>query len=240
MDLVKTCRYAHCVLACIWMSFVSTCWATFRVFSDFWWVWAPWKRLGQYELRYMFCPHSFARSLVNTLRWNWRGLGQHMLRCILCARCQGMGLVNTYWDAFCVLGNMGWFWSMQVEIFLGPCWHGEGNLSTQLWDAFCVHVSKGWMYSTLSEVHFASSLSLVSYGFRQHMVKFILCPRYFGMGFVNTNWDTFCVLPGIVWVWSTLVEMHFVCSMAKDGFILQRSKQIFCPRWHERCLVNTC
>ena len=41
---------------------------------------------------------------------------QHMLRYILSHRWHGIDLVNTYSDKFCVLADLGEFWSKHVEI----------------------------------------------------------------------------------------------------------------------------
>ena len=50
--------------------------------------------------------------------------------------------------------------------------------------------------------------------FGQHM----LTPRLHGMRLFNTSRGTFCVFGGMKWILSTHVEMHFVSSLAWEGF----------------------
>ena len=105
------------------------------------------------------------------------------------------------------------------------------------WDAFCFLAGMGCVWSTQVDMHFVCSLACD--GFGQHMLSCILSSRWHGRGFVNTCWDTFCVLAGIGWVWSTYVGMHFVSSLSWEGFGQHMLKYILCSRWQGTCLVNT-
>ena len=127
----------------------------------------------------------------------WDVLGQHKLRCILCPRCLRMDLGNTSWDAFCVLAGMDWFWSIQFEVHLmfSRC--------------------KGGVWSTQVEIHFMSSLAWE--GFGEHVLRCILCPRFLGIGLINSSWDTRF----------DHVEMYFKSSLAWDMLTL-----LLCPPWH--------
>jgi hypothetical protein len=84
-----------------------------------------------------------------------------------------------------------------------------------------------------------------------------MCPRWQVMGLVNTFKGTIYVLSGMGWVWATKVEIHilsslawkrfgqtqveihFVFLLAWEGFGQHMLRCIFCPRLHERGLVNT-
>ena len=74
----------------------------------------------------------------------------------------------------------------------------------------------GWIWSTHVNMHFVSWLEWKGYG--QHMMRCIYYHRWHCMSLVNTRWDEFCVLACIGWVSSIHVEMHFVSSLAWDGF----------------------
>jgi hypothetical protein len=64
------------------------------------------------------------------------------------------------------------------------------------------------------------------------MLRFVLCSRWYGRGlvelyfvcllawegFVNTCLDSFCVLAGIEGVWLIQVGIHYVSSVAWNGF----------------------
>jgi len=74
------------------------------------------------------------------------------------------------------------------------------------------------------------------------------------MVLVNAFWDTFmfslewvgigqhlfCVLTGMRLGWSTNVEMHYVTSLALDGFGQHMLRNVLCRRWHGREFVNIC
>ena len=72
------------------------------------------------------------------------------------------------------------------------------------------------VWSTQVEMHFVSLLEWD--GFGQHLFRCILPPHWPGMGLVSTGSDTFLVLADMGWVWSTYVVMHFVSSLAWEGF----------------------
>jgi hypothetical protein len=44
----------------------------------------------------------------------------------------------------------------------------------------------------------------------------------------------------MVWIWTTHFEMHFVSSLAVEGFDQHMLRCILCPRWHGKGLVNRC
>ena len=82
------------------------------------------------------------------------------------------------------------------------------------------------------DINFVSLLSWE--GFIQHKLRHILCPRWHVRGMLNTCWDAFGVLPGIGWVWSTHIELHFVSPLALEVFGQDKLRCILCPRWRER------
>jgi hypothetical protein len=92
-----------------------------------------------------------------------------MLRCILCARLHGRGLPNQDEMHF-----VGWVWSKQGDM------HFVCSLALE---------------STHVEMFLVSSLALESFG--QHMLSYLLCPRWQGMGLIITCCDAFCVFAGI-------------------------------------------
>jgi hypothetical protein len=67
------------------------------------------------------------------------------------------------------------------------------------------------------EINFESSLSWKAFG--QHMLRYILCPRWLGRSLVQ-------------------IEIHFVSSLIWDGFGQHRLRYIMCPR-RQRILVKT-
>ena len=141
----------------------------------------------------------------------WDGFCQYLLKCILCADILGI-------------------WSKQVEI----CF-----MSLLSWDVFV---------STQFEIHFVSSQASVE--LYQHKLSYILCPLWHWRGLVieiqfvsssvYTSGNTFCVIAGVIVVWSSCVEIHFLSSMAFKGFVQHMLKHILCPHWEWRCFVNTC
>ena len=75
------------------------------------------------------------------------------------------------------------------------------------------------------ETHFVSTLTLVDTcydascdldGMGQHMLRCILCVRWQCRSKLNACRDAYCVLAGMSWVWSTHVEIRFVCLLACD------------------------
>jgi hypothetical protein len=154
-----------------------------------------------------------------------------MLRCILCIPWHRMYLINRSWDTLCVLAYIGWVWWTNwdascvlagmgghkihtLRCILCSCWRGLDlvNISryafSELVDGWCV-------WSKLVEVLFCP---------RWHEMDLVitrwdsLCLRWQGRGLVNTWWDAICVVTGAGGIWSTQVEMHFVSSMAWEGF----------------------
>ena len=113
------------------------------------------------------------------------------------------GLVNACWDAFYVIAFMGGVWSTHVDIHFVPRWHG---LVITSWDTFCVLAGMGWVC--------------------QHKLIYILCHRWHGRGLVNACWDAICDLTSMVW--STQVEIHFLYSLALEGFGQQNFRYIVC------------
>ena len=132
---------------------------------------------------------------------------------------------------------MGGVWSTQAEMHFLSWFSCDGFVNTS-YDAFCFLAVTGRVWSTLFEMYFEFSLAWE--GFGQRKLWYILCPRCHESGLVNTSWDTFCVLAGIGWVWSSQVEMHFAFTFLLDGFGQHKLRYILCPRWHGMCLVNTC
>ena len=96
----------------------------------------------------------------------------------------------------------------------------------------------GGNWSTHFEIYFVSLLTWD--GFGQHRLRCIFCPRWDGIGLVNTSSDIFYVLAGMEGVWSTHVEKHFVSSLACEAFGQNMLRGILCLRWHRLGLVNTC
>ena len=75
----------------------------------------------------------------------------------------------------------------------------------------------------LLRLHFISSL--IWEGFGQHILSIIFSPRRHERGLVNTCWNIFCVLAGMGWIWTKLVEMLF--CLACDRFV-QHMLRFFC------------
>ena len=145
-----------------------------------------------------------------------------------------MGLVNAIGVAYCVFVGMRWDFSKFFEMyFLCLRWHGIGMVNTY-WEELCVLVSMVTDRSTHVMINFVSLLAW--YNFGNHMLRYILCPRWHGRGLVNTCWDEYCAPSGMGLVYRTHVEMHLVSLLAWDVFCRHMLKYIFCPRW--RGLVN--
>ena len=110
------------------------------------------------------------------------------------------------------------------------------------------------VWSVHVEMHFVFLLARNRFG--QHILRYIWFPRWHWMRLVNTCRGGSCVLADMKGVfsthaeihsvfadkggfWSTLVEMHFVASMAWVGIGQHMVKCIFvlnilCSRWHMR------
>ena len=131
------------------------------------------------------------------------GYGQHIFRSILCCRWHGLDLDETSWEVFWVLDGMGGVWSTHVEMH------------------FFLHTSLDTFY-----------INVAYEGFGQHMFRCIWFIPWHRMGFINTSWDTICVL------WST--KFRYILCLAWNGFIQHRLRYIFCPRWHGMDLFYTC
>ena len=105
---------------------------------------------------------------------------------------------------------------------------------------------KGFWWTHV-EMHFLSSLSweeigqhmlryiLSSRWFGQHMLRCILCSRWHRRDLVNACSDTFCVLPGMGWVWSTHVRCIYTLNMFGQLIFWC----IVWPHIHGMDLVNT-
>ena len=139
----------------------------------------------------------------------WDRFGRHMLRCISCLCWHGIGFVNTSWDAFCVLSGMEWLWSTHVK------------------DTFFVIGSMGCVWSIHASMHFVSLLAWDGYG--QQILRCISCPRWQGVGLINTGLDAFWILAGMVWVWTTPVEIHLVFPQAWE--------KLFNTFWDKFCVL---
>ena len=74
-----------------------------------------------------------------------------------------------------------------------------------------------WVLASHVRKHLVPSLARER--FRQHLLRYILSPRWHGMGLVNTCFETFCFLADMGGVCSTHVEKHFVSSLVRDGFV---------------------
>ena len=171
-----------------------------------------------------------------------------------------MSLVNRGWGTFCVLLGMGRVWSTQVEINFVPSlvWEdfGQNNLSLLAYERFGPHllsscgllIGIGWDWSTLVETKFVPSLA---HGL--HILRWIICPRWNGMGLVHTYsvkycigwqgmewWNALCFLPGFRCVWSIQFDMHFVNSLAWEVFCHYLMIYILRPRCHGMGIVKTC
>jgi len=100
------------------------------------------------------------------------------------------------------LDGMGWVWSSQVDLHF-----------------VCLLAWLGFRTSLVG-IHFVSSLTWE--GIVQNEMRFILGPRWHGMGLVNTCGDGVSVCAGM------------------GGFGKHMLRYILCSRWHIRGLVNTC
>ena len=155
-----------------------------------------------------------------------------------------MGSVNTCRYPFSVLAGLGYVLSSHIEIHF---------VSWLAWKGFGQHMLRCIFSSSRVKIH--SMFTLAYDGFSQHMLRWILFIPWHRIGLINTIWETFCVLAGIGWlwstnwdascvfpgmggVWSTYVEMHFISSMTWDGFGQRMLRYILCPRWHGTGLVN--
>ena len=170
-------------------------------------------------------------------RWHGRGLLNTCWDSILWSSWHGTGLVSTCCDTFCVLAGMVGVCSTHVDVhfdtmlalegfgqhklryFFFPRWYGISIgqhelsfilysvgmrrvwsirveiqfVSSQEWEGCCVLTSMGWIWSFQVKIHF--------------------CSRWHGISLVNTSWDTFCVLAGIV------------------GFGQHQLTSVLCPRY---------
>ena len=88
-----------------------------------------------------------------------------------------------------------------------------------------------------STIHFVNLLALEGVG--QHKLIYILCPSWHGMGLVITSCDIFCGVASIFGVCSTNVEIHYLSSIAWEGFAQHMLRYILCLRCHGMGLVNT-
>ena len=68
-------------------------------------------------------------------------------------------------------------------------------------------------------------------GFCQPVLRFILCTHRHVIGLVNTYGETFCVLTSMGSFWSVHVEMHFVSSLAWDGYVPCMFRYFFVHRY---------
>ena len=91
---------------------------------------------------------------------------------------------------------------------------------------------------SLVEMQFLSSLSCD--GFSQHMLSYILWPRWHGRGLLISCPNPFSFLAGMGGFFSTRVEGVFMSFLACDGFGQHMLRCILCIRWHGNCLCNTC
>jgi hypothetical protein len=69
--------------------------------------------------------------------------------------------------------------------------------------------------------------SLTTDKFDRHKLSCILYSRFHGTDFVNSSWDTFCVLAVMRRVLSTQVEMLVYCSLAEEG-LANSGEAVFC------------
>ena len=121
-----------------------------------------------------------------------------------------------------------------LRYFLCPCWHGTGVLNTGR-DTFCVLAFMGGFWSIQVEIHVVSSLLWADCG--NSKLRYILCPHWYGMGLVNTNWNGFCALAGLTLDRSTNVEMHF--ALVLEVFVQHMFRFILYSRWYWMVFVNT-
>ena len=133
--------------------------------------------------------------------------------------------------------GMGGFRQHKLKYYLSAHWHGI-DLINSCWGAFFVFAGIGWIWLLDVDMHFVSWQ--VWKGCGQRMIRCIYYLNWHWVSFVNTRWDTFCVLACIYWISSIHVEMHFVSSMAWEGFGQQKLIYILCPRCHVSGFVNTC
>ena len=132
---------------------------------------------------------------VSSLAWD--GFCQHKLRYVLGSRWHVWDLVNTCCDWFFIRAGMGGFRQHKFKYYISDHWH-EIDLINSCWDVFL-----SWLEWKVCG---------------QHMIRRIYYLRSHWMNMVNTRWDAFCVLACIYWVSSIHVVMHFVSSLAWDGF----------------------
>ena len=119
--------------------------------------------------------------------------------------------------------------------------HGRCVVNT-CWYAFCVLAGMGLVWSKHVEMHLVSWLAWDD--FDQCMLSSYLWSRWLCLSFVETSWDTFCVLAGICWVKKTHVEMNFV--LAGMGWVWITHVEIrsmscieIYIRWHWMGLFST-
>ena len=123
-----------------------------------------------------------------------------MLKCIFSSSWHGLCLVNSCFDEFCVLSGIGLVCWTQVSItFLssltleGPGQHEMHSVPSQVCERFGNHFLRWRIWSTIVQIHFVTLL-------------------------VNTCWDAFYRLAGMVSICSTQVDMHFVSTLAFNDF----------------------
>ena len=129
-------------------------------------------------------------------------------------------LFITCWDKFCVLAGLGWVWSKK-------CW--DIILVLLPWEVFI------W---TRDKVNFMPSL--VREGVWSSLVEMHFFLPIHGIGFVNTSWDTYCVIACMGGVWSKHVKSHFVSSQAWEVFGQHMLRYIWWNHCNRRGLVNAC
>ena len=152
------------------------------------------------------------------------------LRCILFASWQGLCYMLSY------IFSLGWHWIGLVKHVDRVGQHMLKYILCSRWHWMALVMECVWL--TRVEIHIVSSLALE--GFGQHKLTCILCAS---MCLFNTCWVAVCILTCIGWilsrqkfdgmvlVWSSHIEMHFVSSVVWDGFGQHFMSCILCIRW---------
>ena len=160
-----------------------------------------------------------------------------------------MSSVNKFWEAFCILPDIGGIDQQMLRNFMCSGWHGA-------------HIEMHFLNSLERNVfgqHKCVWTSLVWYGFREkfrcmghgwdtyifcphwhrmrlprEMLRYISCSLCHGRGLVYRSWD----ISGVWWVWTTLVEMLFVYSLERNVFGHYLLRCILWPRWNQLSLTE--
>ena len=102
------------------------------------------------------------------------------------------------------------------------------------WYRFCVLAGMGMVWSVHVEMNFLSSLAYVM--FVQHLLWYILRPRWQRMSLDDTCWEAICVMAVIRGVWLRCI----LCPRWHGMFCQHMLRFVLRPRWHGMGLVISC